>query len=69
MQVLVHDLASGQLLRKFQNLHEGSVAGVEGSHNGRLIFTGAADGLVMAHDLRMKRPSCVLWHHNAGERT
>ncbi len=38
---------------------------LEGTHSGRLLFTGGADGLLMAHDLRMKEASRVLWHHNA----
>lgn len=39
---------------QFQNLHEGSVSCLEGTHSGRLLFSGGADGLLMAHDLRMK---------------
>lgn len=39
---------------------------VEGTYSGKLLFTGGADGLLMAHDLRMRDPSRVLWHHNAG---
>lgn len=39
---------------------------LEGTHSGRLLFSGGADGLLMAHDLRMKEASRVLWHHNAG---
>lgn len=39
---------------------------LEGTHSGRLLFSGGADGLLMCHDLRMKEPSRVLWHHNAG---
>lgn len=66
VEVLVHDLETGQLTRKFQNLHDGHVASVEGTQNGRMLFTGAVDGLVMAHDLRMRDPSCVLWHHKGG---
>lgn len=38
---------------------------LEGTHDGRLLFTGASDGLVLAHDLRMRDGSTVLWHHNA----
>lgn len=48
---------------QFQNLHEGSVSCLEGTHSGRLLFSGGADGLLMAHDLRMKDPSRVLYHH------
>jgi len=52
---------------QFQNLHEGSVLCLEGTHNGRLLFTGGADGLLLGHDLRMEGTlSRVLWHHNAG---
>lgn len=51
---------------QFQNLHEGNVSCLEGTYSGKLLFTGGADGLLMAHDLRMKDPSRVLWHHNAG---
>eukprot|EP00775_Hariotina_reticulata_P009993 gene9993-10148_t len=65
-EVHVHDLATGKLVRKFQNLHEGSVLCLEGTHSGRTLFTGGADGLLMGHDLRMKDPSRALWHHNAG---
>jgi hypothetical protein len=54
------------MLPQFQNLHEGSVSCLEGTHSGRLLFSGGADGLLMAHDLRMKEASRVLWHHNAG---
>lgn len=53
-------------LLQFQNLHEGSVSCVEGTHSGKMLFSGGADGLLMAHDLRMKESSRVLWHHNAG---
>jgi hypothetical protein len=42
------------------------VSCLEGTHSGRLLFSGGADGLLMAHDLRMKEASRVLWHHNAG---
>uniref|UniRef100_A0A383VA13 Uncharacterized protein n=1 Tax=Tetradesmus obliquus TaxID=3088 RepID=A0A383VA13_TETOB len=65
-EVHVHDLPTGKLVRKFQNLHEGSVSCLEGTHCARLLFSGGADGLLMAHDLRMKESSRVLWHHNAG---
>ncbi|WIA30910.1 hypothetical protein OEZ86_000962 [Tetradesmus obliquus] len=65
-EVHVHDLPTGKLVRKFQNLHEGSVYCLEGTHCARLLFSGGADGLLMAHDLRMKESSRVLWHHNAG---
>jgi hypothetical protein len=45
---------------QFQNLHEGPVSCLEGTHSGRLLFTGGSDGLLLAHDLRMKEPSrCV----------
>lgn len=58
---------------QFQNLHEGSVSCLEGTHSGRLLFSGGADGLLMAHDLRMKvrwppagrlQPvaACVAWN-------
>jgi hypothetical protein len=43
---------------QFQNLHEGSVSCLEGTHSGRLLFSGGADGLLMAHDLRMKVRMC-----------
>mmetsp|Transcript_18851 Transcript_18851/g.40588 ORF Transcript_18851/g.40588 Transcript_18851/m.40588 type:complete len:567 (-) Transcript_18851:1282-2982(-) len=66
VDVYCHDLSTGQVVRKFQNLHEGHVCCVEGTQNSRMLFTGAGDGLVLAHDLRMKEPSCVMWHHNAG---
>ncbi|KAJ9518263.1 hypothetical protein QJQ45_010258 [Haematococcus lacustris] len=66
VEVLVHDLGTGQVLRKFQNLHEGHVNCLEGSHSGRMLFTGSGDGLVLAHDLRMRDPTSVLWHFNAG---
>jgi hypothetical protein len=52
--VLVHDVASGALLRNFQNLHAGEACALEGCHSGRLLFTGGQDGLVIAHDLRIK---------------
>jgi hypothetical protein len=53
-EVLVHDAETGQLLRNFQNLHAGEACAVEGSRNGRWLFTGGQDGLIIAHDLRMK---------------
>lgn len=28
------------------------------------MCAGAGDGLVMAHDLRMRDPSCFMWHHS-----
>ncbi len=27
------------------------------------MYTAAADGLVLQHDLRMKHPSHILWHY------
>lgn len=65
-EVLVQDTMSGQIVRKFQNLHDGHVSCLEGTQNGKMLFTGAGDGLILAHDLRMKDPSCVVWHHNNG---
>eukprot|EP00878_Enallax_costatus_P004696 GHUV01004944.1.p1 GENE.GHUV01004944.1~~GHUV01004944.1.p1 ORF type:complete len:937 (+),score=344.31 GHUV01004944.1:194-3004(+) len=65
-EVHVHDLPTGKVVRKFQDLHEGNVSCVEGTYSGKLLLTGGADGLLMVHDLRMKDPSRVLWHHNAG---
>lgn len=38
---------------------------LEGTRNGKLLFSGGADGLVLAHDLRMRDPSAIVWHHNA----
>lgn len=52
-----------QVVRQFRELHEGPVTALEGSRSGRLLFTGGGDGLVLAHDLRMKRGSRALWHH------
>lgn len=40
-EVYVHDIATGAVVRKFQGLHEGQVTCVEGSMNGRMLFTGA----------------------------
>lgn len=116
-EVLVHNLQTCQLVHKLQNLHDGHVTCVEGTQNGKMLFTGAqggggfhvavlwgpsagssrpptpamqrkasrqqqapytgliilpppplsspcagaGDGLVMAHDLRMKEGSVVLW--------
>ncbi|KAL6753086.1 WD40-repeat-containing domain protein [Haematococcus lacustris] len=65
-EVLVHDLGTGQVLRKFQNLHAGHVNCLEGSHSGCMLFTGSGDGLVLAHDLRMRDPTSTLWHFKAG---
>lgn len=45
---------------RFRQLHEGHVACVEGTLDGRLLFTGAADGLLMAHDLRMRDPTVIM---------
>lgn len=59
--VLVHDLGTGALVRKFAGLHEGHVACLEGTQDGKLLYTGAGDGLIMAHDLRMKEASVVIW--------
>lgn len=63
--VLVHDNSTGQLVRKFQNLHEGHVSCLEGTRNGKMLFTGAGDGLILGHDLRMKEATVIVWHHNA----
>lgn len=55
-EVVVTDACTGRCVRRFAALHEaGSVAAVEGTRNGRLLFTASADGLVLAHDLRMKQ--------------
>ncbi len=40
--------------------------GLEGTHNGRMLFTAAGEGLVLAHDLRMRSGTRVVAHHNAG---
>lgn len=40
--------------RKFQDAHKARVDALEGTLNGRMMFTGSADGLVLSHDLRMK---------------
>ena len=66
-EVFCHDLATGQVVRKFQDLHQGSILCVEGTQNSKMLFTAAGEGLVMAHDLRMKNSSRLIWHHNAGE--
>jgi WD40 repeat protein len=64
--VSVRDTATGALLRDFQGLHEGGVAAVEGSHDGACLFTGGSeDGLLMRHDLRLRRPTVLVWHHSA----
>ena len=69
-EVCCHDLLTGQLIRKFQDLHdESKVIAVEGTQNSEMLFTAAGEGLVMAHDLRMKNGSRLIWHHNAGTRT
>ncbi|KAJ9521149.1 hypothetical protein QJQ45_022853 [Haematococcus lacustris] len=66
-EVLVHDLGTGQVLRKFQNLHSGHVNCLEGSHSGCMLFTGSVrDKLLLAHDLRMKDPTLPLWRFKAG---
>ncbi|GFH25331.1 WD_REPEATS_REGION domain-containing protein, partial [Haematococcus lacustris] len=65
VEVLVHDLGTGQVLRKFQNLHTGHVNCLEGSHSGHMLFTGSRDGLLLAHDLRMRDPTSTLWHFKA----
>ena len=68
-EVYCHDLLTGQLVRKFQDLHDDSnVMAVEGTQNSEMLFTAAGEGLVMAHDLRMKNGSRLIWHHNAGTR-
>ncbi|KAG1664127.1 hypothetical protein FOA52_011950 [Chlamydomonas sp. UWO 241] len=64
--VYCHDQATGQVVRRFQSLHERTITAVEGTQNSRMLFTGAGEGLVLAHDLRMQKSSCVVWHHNAG---
>ncbi|KXZ53795.1 hypothetical protein GPECTOR_6g713 [Gonium pectorale] len=65
-EVVVTDAASGRAVRRFAGLHDGgAVAVIEGDRSGRLLFSGGGDGLLLAHDLRMKQGSRVLWHHNA----
>lgn len=65
-EVFCHDVATGQVVRKFQDLHQGSILCVEGTQDSKMLFTAAGEGLVMAHDLRMKHSSRLIWHHNAG---
>jgi len=65
-EVSCHDLSTGQIVRKFQDLHQSNVLAVEGTQNSKMLFTAAGEGLVMAHDLRMKNGSRLIWHHNAG---
>ncbi len=61
-EVVVTDACTGRCVRRFAALHEaGSVAAVEGTRNGRLLFTASADGLVLAHDLRMKQVGVASW--------
>ncbi|KAG2494376.1 hypothetical protein HYH03_007433 [Edaphochlamys debaryana] len=65
-EVVVTDAATGRAVRRFAGLHDGgAVSAVEGCRSGKLLFTAAGDGLLLAHDLRMKQGSRVLWHHNA----
>ncbi|GLC34183.1 hypothetical protein PLESTB_001613600 [Pleodorina starrii] len=65
-EVVVTDAATGRAVRRYQGLHDGgAVACLEGCRSGRLLFTASGDGLLLAHDLRMKQGSRVLWHHNA----
>ncbi|GFR44175.1 hypothetical protein Agub_g5350, partial [Astrephomene gubernaculifera] len=65
-EVVVTDAATGRAVRRFAGLHDGGAVGcLEGCRSGRLLFTGSGDGLLLAHDLRMKQGSRVLWHHRA----
>ncbi|GIL84995.1 hypothetical protein Vretimale_9843 [Volvox reticuliferus] len=65
-EVVVTDAATGRAIRRFADVHDGAaVACLEGCRSGRLLFTASGDGLLLAHDLRMKQGSRVLWHHNA----
>ncbi|GLI66981.1 hypothetical protein VaNZ11_011076, partial [Volvox africanus] len=65
-EVVVTDAATGRAVRRFAGVHDGAaVACLEGCRSGRLLFTASGDGLLLAHDLRMKQGSRVLWHHNA----
>jgi len=61
--VTVLDTATGARLRAFEGLHgAGSVACVEGSHDGAALFTGGlSDGLLLRHDLRLHRPTVAVW--------
>ena len=58
------DHETGQTIHQFDGLHESVINSVEGSRDSRQMFTAGSEGLVMSHDLRMKRSSVVLWHHN-----
>ncbi len=43
-------------VRRLANVHDGgAVAVVDGCRSGRLLLSGADDGRVLAHDLRMKQ--------------
>jgi hypothetical protein len=59
------DQETGTAISKFDGLHESIINAVEGTRDSRILFTAGSEGLVMSHDLRMKRSSCVLWHHNS----
>lgn len=66
LDVVVHDVSTAQKTRHFQNLHQGKVTCLEGTRNGKMMFTAAGDGLIMAHDLRLRDPSVLVWHHVSG---
>eukprot|EP00891_Asterochloris_glomerata_P007223 jgi/Astpho2/7223/Aster-x1425 len=81
VKVHVHDLGTGRQLRRYENPHgvnmnAGSVVQVEGSRDGRLLFSGATgnsnlshDLSILAHDLRLPAtaaPVATLWQTGAG---
>ncbi|KAK9813111.1 hypothetical protein WJX72_009214 [[Myrmecia] bisecta] len=62
----VHDAATHKQLRALQNVHNIPYPRhlrLEGTRDGRLMFTGASDGCLLAHDLRTSssKPAATLW--------
>lgn len=55
-QVHINDRVTMQPIRTLNKLHDSNHICIEGSRDGKILFTTSVhDGLVLCHDVRMKR--------------
>lgn len=65
--LIFQDAATGKVVRHVQHVRdEGHISCLESTQDSRVVFTGAADGMVQMHDTRAKLSTCTLWKHTAG---
>ncbi|GMH40385.1 hypothetical protein BSKO_08289 [Bryopsis sp. KO-2023] len=65
--VIFQDAATGKIIYHAKKIRqEGHVSCLESTQDSRVIFTGAADGVVQMHDTRARFFTSTLWSHTAG---